>query len=63
MEVKGHWNALVFNAERPIVLELACGKGEYTTHLAQAHPENNYIGIDIKGPGYGKALQWHSRRD
>ncbi len=49
MEVKGHWNALVFNAERPIVLELACGKGEYTTHLAQAHPENNYIGIDIKG--------------
>jgi len=49
MDIKGHWNDLVFKTARPIVLELACGKGEYTTHLAQAHPENNYIGIDIKG--------------
>ena len=49
MDIKGNWNGLVFKESRPITLELACGKGEYTTHLAQAHPENNYIGIDIKG--------------
>lgn len=49
IEVKGHWNDLIFKNELPLVLELACGKGEYTTHLAQAHPENNYIGLDIKG--------------
>ncbi|MCO6461016.1 MAG: tRNA (guanosine(46)-N7)-methyltransferase TrmB [Saprospiraceae bacterium] len=49
MDIKGNWNKLVFQKEKPIVLELACGKGEYTTHLAQANPENNYIGIDIKG--------------
>ncbi len=49
MEIRGHWNEKIFKKERPIVLELACGKGEYTTHLAHAHPENNYIGIDIKG--------------
>ena len=47
--VKGHWNDLIFKNDLPLVLELACGKGEYTTHLAQAHPENNYIGLDIKG--------------
>lgn len=49
MEVRGRWNSLVFHNDHPVVLELACGKGEYTTHLAQAHPGNNYIGIDIKG--------------
>lgn len=39
----------MFERDLPIVLELACGKGEYTTHLAVADPEKNYIGIDIKG--------------
>jgi len=49
MDVRGRWSSLVFGNDHPIVLELACGKGEYTTHLAQAYPGNNYIGIDIKG--------------
>ncbi|MEX0608651.1 MAG: tRNA (guanosine(46)-N7)-methyltransferase TrmB [Balneolaceae bacterium] len=46
---KGKWNKEIFQNEKPIVLELACGKGEYSLNLAQLHPEKNYIGIDIKG--------------
>ncbi len=47
--LRGHWNASFFNNTHPITLEIACGKGEYTVELAQAHPERNYIGIDKKG--------------
>ena len=47
--VKGHWNERMFDAARPIVLELGCGKGEYTIDLARRNPECNYIGVDIKG--------------
>ncbi len=47
--LKGRWYEDFFHNDRPIVLELGCGKGEYTVGLAQAHPECNYIGIDIKG--------------
>ncbi len=47
--LKGHWNEEFFHNNNPIVLELGCGKGEYTVGLAEAHPERNYIGIDIKG--------------
>ncbi len=44
----GQWHAF-FQNDQPIVLELACGKGEYTTGLAAMHPEKNYIGVDVKG--------------
>jgi tRNA (guanine-N7-)-methyltransferase len=47
-ERKGKWSAF-FKNENPIILELGCGKGEYTIGLAQKHPENNYIGVDVKG--------------
>ncbi len=47
--LKGHWNRDFFRNDRPIVLELGCGKGEYTVALAERDPERNYIGIDIKG--------------
>lgn len=47
--IKGHWNERMFDAARPIVLELGCGKGEYTIDLARRNPECNYIGVDIKG--------------
>ncbi len=47
-ELKGKWNSF-FKNDNPIVLELGCGKGEYTTELAKSNPKNNYIGIDIKG--------------
>lgn len=47
--VKGNWNRTMFAKESPIVLELGCGKGEYTIALAQRNPDTNYIGVDIKG--------------
>jgi tRNA (guanine-N7-)-methyltransferase len=47
--LKGNWNRLFFNNDNPIVLELGCGKGEYTTGLARRFPGKNFIGIDIKG--------------
>ena len=47
-DIKGKWNTF-FKNDNPIILELACGRGEYTLGLAALHPNNNYIGIDIKG--------------
>ncbi len=47
--IKGHWNRDFFHNDRPIVVELGCGKGEYTVALAERDPSRNYIGIDIKG--------------
>lgn len=46
---KGQWNHKVFGNDRPLVLELGCGKGEYTVGLARRYPEKNFMGIDIKG--------------
>ncbi|MDE6296090.1 MAG: tRNA (guanosine(46)-N7)-methyltransferase TrmB [Muribaculaceae bacterium] len=46
---KGRWSDSHFGERRPIVLELGCGKGEYTVRLAQNEPERSFIGIDIKG--------------
>ncbi|MDR2087559.1 MAG: tRNA (guanosine(46)-N7)-methyltransferase TrmB [Dysgonamonadaceae bacterium] len=48
-EMKGKWNACLFKNENPLVLELGCGKGEYTVGLGKLFPEKNFIGIDIKG--------------
>ncbi|MBQ7819182.1 MAG: tRNA (guanosine(46)-N7)-methyltransferase TrmB [Bacteroidales bacterium] len=48
-DMKGKWNELFFKNDNPIVLELGCGKGEYTVGLACLYPEKNFIGIDIKG--------------
>lgn len=48
-EYKGKWAAEFFKNNFPIVLELACGKGEYTVALAKKFPQKNFIGIDIKG--------------
>jgi tRNA (guanine-N7-)-methyltransferase len=47
--IKGSWNKEVFRNGNPIVLELGCGKGEYTTGLARRFPTKNFIGVDIKG--------------
>ena len=49
VELAGSWNADHFKREAPLVLELACGRGEYCIGLAQLYPAANYIGIDIKG--------------
>lgn len=47
--LKGNWRKEFFHNDRPIILELGCGKGEYTVGLAERNPDKNYIGIDIKG--------------
>lgn len=47
--LKGNWNQLFFENQNPIVLEIGCGKGEYTVALASKFHEINFIGIDIKG--------------
>ncbi|MBR4756539.1 MAG: tRNA (guanosine(46)-N7)-methyltransferase TrmB, partial [Bacteroidales bacterium] len=48
-QIKGHWNGEMFGEVRPIVLELGCGRGEYTIDLSKRIPGRNYIGVDIKG--------------
>ena len=48
-DLRGRWGAAHFGNDHPITLELACGRGEYTVALARAHPERNFIGVDIKG--------------
>ena len=47
--LKGMWKTGFFGNKNPLVLELGCGKGEYTVGLARMNPEKNYIGLDIKG--------------
>ena len=47
--IKGKWNEVYFKNQNPIVLELACGKGEYTVGLGSYFPDKNFIGVDIKG--------------
>ena len=48
-DMKGHWHEQFFKNNNPIVLELGCGKGEYTVELAKLYPDMNFIGVDIKG--------------
>ena len=48
-QLKGKWKQELFGNERPLVLELGCGKGEYTIGLARIYPEKNFMGLDIKG--------------
>jgi tRNA (guanine-N7-)-methyltransferase len=55
--LKGRWGSEVFHNDHPLVLELGCGKGEYTLELARRYPERNYLGVDIKG-----ARMWRGAR-
>ncbi|QUB64198.1 tRNA (guanosine(46)-N7)-methyltransferase TrmB [Prevotella melaninogenica] len=48
-EMRGYWREQYFHNDNPIVLELGCGKGEYTVGLARVYPNINFIGVDIKG--------------
>lgn len=48
-QIKGNWSSLYFKNSNPIVVELACGKGEYSVALASRFPDKNFIGVDIKG--------------
>lgn len=60
-DAKGNWHAKHFKNDKPITLELACGRGEYTLGLAEMYPDRNFIGVDIKGAriwqGASKAIE------
>lgn len=53
----GAWNSKFWNNSNPIVLELGCGKGEYTVNLAKKFPDKNFIGIDIKGARFWRGAK------
>lgn len=57
-EMKGNWRRDFFENENPIVLELGCGRGEYTVGLGRIYPDKNFIGVDIKG-----ARMWSGASD
>ena len=56
--LKGNWGKEIFGNANPIVLELGCGKGDYTIARAKRHPEKNYIGVDIKGARLWKGAKY-----
>ncbi|QDO93523.1 tRNA (guanosine(46)-N7)-methyltransferase TrmB [Formosa sediminum] len=55
--LKGNWNKKVFKNSNPLVLELGCGKGEYSVGLAQKFPNKNFVGIDIKGARFWRGAK------
>lgn len=55
--LKGNWRNKVFENNNPLVLELGCGKGEYSVALAQKYPNKNFIGIDIKGARFWRGAK------
>ena len=55
--LKGQWNQQFFKNSNPLVLELGCGKGEYTVGLAERYPNKNFIGIDIKGARFWRGAK------
>lgn len=55
--LKGNWNKDFFKNDNPIVLELGCGKGEYTVAMARREADRNFIGIDIKGARFWRGAK------
>ncbi len=55
--LKGNWNKDFFKNDNPIVLELGCGKGEYSVGLSEFYPDKNFIGIDIKGARFWRGAK------
>ncbi len=56
--IQGKWRSEVFKNDNPLVVELGCGKGEYSLGLAKKYPEKNFLGIDVKG-----ARMWKGASD
>ncbi len=55
--LKGNWGSTFFKNQNPIILELGCGKGEYSIGMAQRYPDKNFIGIDIKGARFWRGAK------
>lgn len=56
-KLKGKWHSDFFKNDKPIVLELGCGKGEYTLYMATQNSNKNFIGIDIKGARFWRGAK------
>ncbi|MGB0593295.1 MAG: tRNA (guanosine(46)-N7)-methyltransferase TrmB [Flavobacteriales bacterium] len=56
--IQGKWKSEVFKNDNPLVVELGCGKGEYSVGLARKYPEKNFLGVDVKG-----ARMWKGASD
>lgn len=56
-ELKGNWRKDFFKNEDPLILELGCGKGEYTINLAKLYPDSNFLGLDIKGARFWRGAK------
>jgi tRNA (guanine-N7-)-methyltransferase len=55
--LKGEWKEKVFGNNHPLIVELGCGKGEYTTGLARIYPHKNFLGVDVKGHRFHKGAR------
>ncbi|MGC4040604.1 MAG: tRNA (guanosine(46)-N7)-methyltransferase TrmB [Flavobacterium sp.] len=55
--LKGKWNKEFFKNDNPVVVELGCGKGEYSVGLAERYPDKNFVGIDIKGARFWRGAK------
>ncbi|HAT65760.1 MAG TPA: tRNA (guanosine(46)-N7)-methyltransferase TrmB, partial [Flavobacteriaceae bacterium] len=56
-DLKGNWKKDFFKNDHPLVLELGCGKGEYSVNLAKEFPQKNFLGIDIKGARFWRGAK------
>jgi tRNA (guanine-N7-)-methyltransferase len=59
---KGKWNSDFFQNNNPLIIELGCGKGEYTTGLAERYSDKNFVGIDIKGARFWRGAKTASEK-
>jgi len=57
LDLKGNWKVNFFKNNNPLVLELGCGKGEYSVNLARKYPNKNFLGIDIKGARFWRGAK------
>lgn len=57
-QVKGNWKELYFKNQNPMTVELACGRGEYSVGLAKRFPDQNFVGVDLKGDRLWKGSTW-----
>lgn len=57
LNLKGNWKKNFFKNDKPLVLELGCGKGEYSVNLARKYPDTNFLGVDIKGARFWRGAK------